>query len=110
MLSRHCGCRVRPVMQPESIDNLAGSVIHTHHVDLNAGTAIFEDHFIERADSGDIPEMRMADVNHHFADRFAEIKIIDKTIGRSEKQLTIHPDKYAFRRPAGFARPGSVPL
>ena len=62
------------VVQAESVDDRGAGVVQADDFHLGAFAAEFQDHLVERADRGQIPKMRVADVDSHFGERFLEIE------------------------------------
>ncbi len=56
------------------------------------------------ADGGDVPEMRLTEVDHHPVDRFLEVEEIDELVGRGEEHLPPRPCRVRVDRPASGSR------
>ena len=64
-------------------------LVHADDLDLRALAAEFQHHRVQRANAGDVPEMRAADIDHDALQRLAEVEGRDEVLGRGEEDLAL---------------------
>ncbi|SAQ51728.1 Uncharacterised protein [Klebsiella oxytoca] len=68
-------------MHSEAVNEGAGRVIHTLDLHFRAFATELDNHPVQRAHGGDIPEVGVRYVNHHALHRFTEVEVAHKAIG-----------------------------
>src|SRR3546814_1745020 len=74
------------VVPSEAIDHRGAGLVEAHHLDVHAVAAELQDRLVEGADGGDVPEMRVADVDDHAPGSPAEIEGAEEGFGRGEEE------------------------
>ena len=69
------------VVHSEPVDHGGTGLVQADHLDLRTFTTELQHHLVQRADRGDVPEMRTAHVDAHQIDHFLEVECVDETIG-----------------------------
>jgi len=100
-------------IQSVFFDERGAGLIETDDFDADAVPLQFLDGLIERADRGDIPEMRVAEIDRDGFRCIEEIEGFDKGAGGVEEDLAVDEadDGFAIRRKllfSGFSSSGSI--
>ena len=76
------------VMHPKAVDDCRAGFIKTEHFNLSAFAAELDYDLIQRCDGGDVPEMRLRQIDGDLVERFLEVKNAGELICRAEKYLS----------------------
>src|SRR5690554_351784 len=93
----------RLVVHTKAVNDGGTGLVHANHFHLCAIAAELDNHFVERTHGGNVPEMRTANIYHHFIDHFTEIKRCNKLFRRTEKHLARY---LVGTRARGFIKSG----
>jgi hypothetical protein len=62
------------VVHGEAVDHRRAGLVQADDLDLGALAAELQHHLVQRADGGDVPEVRAADVDAHVVDHLLEVE------------------------------------
>src|SRR5690606_38912040 len=82
---------IRLVVCAEAVDDGGGGLVEADHFDLGALAAQFENDLVQRTHCGDIPEVRMSEIDGDFEQPLLEIERRHELIGGAEEDLPYHP-------------------
>ena len=61
------------VVQGEAVEHMRACLVDAYDGDIHALAAVFKDDLVERANRGDVPEVRVSHVYRDLAQRFVEL-------------------------------------
>ncbi|QTK78964.1 hypothetical protein AT6N2_C1179 [Agrobacterium tumefaciens] len=77
------------IVQGEAVDHVGACLVDADHLDPPAGLAKFQHHLVQSADRGNVPQMRLRDIDCHRLNLFGEIESGNEAFRRGEENLTI---------------------